>query len=65
MNFNDVYTAAQSGFYKKHEICRKRSRQFWNFRNSEKKFSPKSRKFSPTFSEILGFSGNSRIFQKF
>ena len=27
-NSNDVYTAAQSGFYKKHEICVKSSRQF-------------------------------------
>ena len=64
MNFNTVYTALQSVFYKKHEICIKSFRQFWNFRNSEKKFSPKFRKFSPTFSEIPGFSGNSRIFQK-
>jgi hypothetical protein len=64
-NFNAVYTAAQSGFYKKHKISQKSSRQFWNFRNSEKKFSPKSRKFSPTFSEIPGFSGNSRIFHNF
>lgn len=64
-NFYCVYTAAQSGFYENNEFFRKVVRTFCNFENSRKKFSPKFRKFSPGFSEIPGFSGNSRIFQKF
>jgi hypothetical protein len=70
-NFNSVYPAAQSGFYKKHEIYRKSFRQFWNFWNSEKSFLrnpgnfprhfPKFREFP----EIPGFSRKSSIFQKF
>ena len=64
-NFYCVYTAAQSVFYKNNEFLRKVVQTFCNFENSWKKFSRNSRKFSPGFSEIPGFSGNSRIFQKF